>query len=102
MENHKPSCKKIKLIEGEKDVEEDIHMEKDIVLREMSSMMRRRRRKKKMSCTWTSISPYISFNNVDADEYIEFMMELLHLYNEMKLLHILAEAEEKNEEEADE
>ncbi|KYQ49223.1 hypothetical protein ALC60_11716 [Trachymyrmex zeteki] len=44
----------------------------------------------------------VHLNNVDADECIEFMMGLLHLHDEMELLHILAEVEEKEEEEIEE
>ena len=38
-----------------------------------------------------------NFNNVSAEECIEFMMDLLHLQSDEQLFHILEEAVEEEE-----
>ena len=43
-----------------------------------------------------------NFNNVSAQEGIEFLMALLHLQNYEQLFHVLEEAMEEEEEEAEE
>jgi len=43
----------------------------------------------------------IYFNNVDTDECVAFMMELLHLHDEVELLHIFADTEKAKEEKSE-
>ncbi|KYQ57147.1 hypothetical protein ALC60_03900 [Trachymyrmex zeteki] len=102
MENHDPPCKKIKLIEGE----EDVPIEEDVVLGEKEDEDPviiiddwEEEEEEEEDVVYMGVDQPVHLNNVDADECVEFMMELLHLHDEMELLHILAKAEEEEEEE---
>ena len=82
--------------------EENINVEVDVLDEEEEEMKEEEMEEEEMEEEEEEIVNGFNFNNVSAEECIELLMDLLHVRDYEQFFHILKEAMEQEEEEAEE